>query len=155
MQNEISSAVPIANKFINNMDFSSIAKTAKLNLKISEILHRAADEHLWSAKEGFPFKENQSEYSCIAILQVFVVEYQKIIKVWAVDYALCDYEYMTRYNPQYKQILNGLKNMGLKTVDEEGTSFINCSASEAQQRRYSWLKFAAMLAEEQEAKGEI
>lgn len=103
-------------------------------MKISEILHLAADKYLRPDRDYYTAK---TLYSCVAIAM-------------AQTSGICvDLEPWAKYNPEFKNIMQGLCNMGFKTKYDVGTIFIYCDPYERQQRRYSWLKFAAMMAEEQ------
>lgn len=92
-------------------------------MKISEVLHLAADKYLCTGRKSYnPYKPS---YSCIAI-----------------ENACIDYKV-----PSGK-IQKGLRNMGLNT--DSACAFNEFkSGKERQAARYSWLKFAAMIAEEQ------
>ncbi len=88
---------------------------------IAEVLHYAADNFLWHPENG----ENKFEPSCSAIY-------------WA-----CENLQISR--KQREKIFKGLQNMGLDTsVFDE---FIPGAARQG--ARYAWLKFAALIAEEQ------
>lgn len=100
--------------------------------KISTILHRAADHHL-KGKNG-DFK--RSRYSCCAIID-------------AVDY-YCDYH--DHYGMRIR-IYEGLKEMGCDVNSShlfmkygDNTPGVN---ETVQGMRYMWLKWAALMAEEQ------
>lgn len=120
---------------INNPEFIKAFKSGK---KISEILHLAADKCLWHPNTS-PRTGYESEHSCIAILTAMTQNYD------------ANYVFWKQYSQEFKRILEGLKNMGLRTDSYgEGTIFNKCKTyAEAQETRYAWLKFAAMLAEEQ------
>lgn len=97
----------------------------KDKIKISEILHMAADEYLWDGHGSF-FDQPLSRYSCDAIRRV------------SIEVPL-DIE---------DSIFEGLQNMGLDTEScDQFDEFKN--AIDRQAVRYAWLKFAAMIAEEQ------
>lgn len=90
-------------------------------VKISQIIHKAADEHLWDGKK----QNNLCQFSCGAIrcaandLQIFF-----FISSW-------------------------LRELGLDT--SSSYEFLEFKyGPERQAVRYAWLKFCAMLAEEQE-----
>ena len=94
-------------------------------MKISEILHEAADVHLW---DGIDDNGWLSSYSCCAV--------DDAIRKLAVPRIV------------EKSIFKGLQEMGVKI------GFCNQFSEfpEGEQRqaaRYNWLKFAAMIAEEQ------
>jgi hypothetical protein len=121
----------------------------KSGKKISEILHDAADKHLASHPYNYD-TDNQSAWSCLAILHSLLSGTDDI----CVRYE--DYNNWKRHNSEYKLIIQGLYNIGLRTQDGMGTIFAKENNSlQRQQTRYGWLKMAAMLAEEQESRGEI
>lgn len=121
---------------MSKTDDINFIKNFKSGKKISEILHEAADKHL---NEDGVWGSGKTKWSCIAILNALTDGVE----------SYPDLDYWKEYNPEFKIILEGLKNMGLKTYDGVGTIFQEENSDENQQRRYSWLKFAAMLAEEQ------
>jgi hypothetical protein len=94
--------------------------------KISEILHLAADEYLWTGYSKDP--RNLSIYSCFAI-----------------DLAIDDLDLSAS---RTGKLFKGLGEMGLDigsiTAFEEFRY-----GPQRQAARYAWLKFAAMIAEEQ------
>lgn len=101
-------------------------------IKISDVLHLAADKYL--AKDTFDFCNGKCKYSCDAIDLA--------------HYELCAYN-----SPEMNySIKKGLQNMGLCTSSTgEFNEFQNngYTTPESQGARYAWLKFAAMIAEEQ------
>lgn len=115
---------------------------------ISEILHDAADKFLAAHPYNYDSR-TQTSWTCLAILRALLSDDKSIDAQWE-----C-YDKWKKYNTQYKQIIQGLYNMGLKTSDGMGTIFKDEYPTQRQQVRYGWLKMAAMLAEEQEARGEI
>lgn len=130
-------------------------KNFKSGKKISEILHEAADKYL---TEGYANYTNiplnadiplNAEYTCIAILYAIIGDTKEF------NPRFQDWDDWKKYHPQYKQIIKGLYNLGLKTTKGVGTVFYDLYITDRQQARYGWLKMAAMLAEEQEARGEI
>lgn len=105
--------------------------------KISEILHLAADEYLYNGIAGCANPKNWSRrhYSCDAI--------DAAIDAGARG-GICD-DLSTR-------IRVGLSNMGLIAASfDQFAEFevVISRTKESQGARYSWLKFAAMIAEEQ------
>lgn len=108
------------------------------NATIAEILHDAADKYL--KDDYFSREGGKARYSCLAILMsIFELESE-----WYFEWE--DW----KKNKQFKQIIQGMKNLGFKTnYDNEGTIFADMRWSEVQAARYGWLKFCAMLAEEQ------
>ena len=120
-------------------------KNFKSNKKISEILHDAADKYL--SEEYAAYSSYKTMYSCVAVLRAIIGT--------QFDFKLTDWDSWKKH-PQFKQILTGLKAMGLKTdYFGEWKNADKLSIEERQQMRYGWLKMAAMLAEEQEKRGEI
>ena len=104
-------------------------------MKISEILHEAADKYLAVDTDDYNNDCSKHYFSCCAIEQVIEERYG-----WT---AVCNH-------PLHFRILDGLENMGLNT--DSGTAFDKFklkSKEEKQQARYGWLKFAALIAEEQ------
>lgn len=110
------------------------------NIKISDVLHLAADKYLASCESERGVK---CRFSCSAISEAL----DELIPDW---YSL---------NMMYRQIDIGLREMGLD-LDANGfpefeyeRSFVgwkSVSVTESSQgARYAWLKFAAMIAEEQ------
>lgn len=124
-------------------------KNFKSGKKISEILHDAADKHLSVFYAPYVNGTALAEYSCIAVL------YSIIGDSSGIDAYHENWETWKKHNPEYKRALKGLYNMGLRTTHGVGTIFDNMPIEERQQARYGWLKMAAMLAEEQEQRGEI
>lgn len=120
-------------------------KNFKSNKKISEILHDAADKYL--SEDYAAYSNVKTMYSCHAVLYAIIGT--------QFDLKLRDWDSWKKH-PQFKQILTGLKAMGLKTdYFGEWENADKLSIEERQQMRYGWLKMAAMLAEEQEQRGEI
>ena len=127
---------------VNNQKF---IKNFKSNKKISEILHDAADKYL--SEEGATYSDDKTMYSCVAVLRSIIgTQFNSKLTGWG----------SWKKHPQFKQILSGLKAMGLKTdYIGEWKNAHELPIQERQQMRYGWLKMAAMLAEEQEQRGEI
>lgn len=96
---------------------------------IAETLHYAADECLWDGRWDGRSRGHISKYSCDAV------------HLAAFDLGLSECK--------RKAMFTGLRRMG---VDTRGllqfSDFVNDSRR-AQGARYAWLKFAAMIAEEQ------
>ncbi len=99
---------------------------------IAEILHYAADNCLASEESQYwLYGGNKEKFSCSAVEEA----YMRLIG---------------EYNSyEIDKIRKGLENMGcpVKSVDafNDNITFV----VENQQARYAWLKFAAMMAEEQ------
>lgn len=104
---------------------------------IAEILHYAADNKLSSKQsEYWLIGGNKEKYSCCAV-----------------EYAIFDLcsEYLS-YNQRSKFIVRvkeGLKEMGCPISSTNAFNDSGSYSSENQQARYTWLKFAATIAEEQ------
>jgi hypothetical protein len=104
---------------------------------IAEILHYAADNCLASKKEQYcAYGGNKEKYSCCAVSYA-VDEMHHFDTPW----------FETKVIIQ--RICVGLSEMGcpiesIDAFDDQG-QFV----AENQQSRYAWLKFAAMMAEEQ------
>lgn len=107
-------------------------------LKISEILHLAADKYLSATKDRqqwFVNKEYESWFSCCA--------------VEAAIYQYVRQETEDCYLKTSDCVFQGLESMGCNT----GSFRLFEKSSDPQGDRYMWLKFAAIIAEEQEAAG--
>jgi hypothetical protein len=101
---------------------------------IAEILHYAADKCLASKKEQYwTFGGNKEKYSCCAVDEAYI----KLIGF--VDYP----------TNQSRAIRKGLENMGCPIESIDAFDDNGVFLEENQQARYAWLKFAAMMAEEQ------
>lgn len=106
---------------------------------IAEILHYAADKKL-ASKESQCWNRggNKEKYSCCAVSEA-------VWELWNNDKIVSEGERDELIN----RCTKGLENMGCPTssmcaFDDHG-KFI----AENQQARYAWLKFAAIMAEEQ------
>lgn len=99
-------------------------------MKISELLHKAADEHLAHDSASWAF-DGKAEFSCHA--------------VW--------HACSPPYTEMYEQILKGLKEMGCPVNSSYAPSLWEMNSYEVTEQtqgaRYMWLKFAALMAEEQ------
>jgi hypothetical protein len=92
--------------------------------KISEILHLAADKYLW---DGVSDDYSTEEYTCHAVKEA-------ITDLWAWGVELAVFE--------------GLMRMGVNP--HSCYEFAEYAPGPNRQKaRYNWLKFAAMIAEEQ------
>lgn len=104
-----------------------------MNVTIAEVLHRAADHWLAVDGDDYEKRSDSDRYSCCAVGA-------------AVD-ELCG------FNQAFEdQIYAGLEQMGLDT--ESGLVFRKLGYPDemdhtTQGARYAWLKFAALIAEEQ------
>jgi hypothetical protein len=105
-------------------------------IKISKILHQAADKYLWNGIGG-RCPSGKAEYSCEAVMfRLYELGYED----W--------YELRLR-------IFDGMQRMGLNTHSlsafdefENQDNFVRATPA-SQGARYAWLKFAALIAEEQ------
>lgn len=108
-------------------------------VKLSDVFHLAADKHLAFEHEGL----DQSKFSCVAIELALHDIFKKDWRAVLV--------FMQRV------ICPGLKSLGLNP--DSTTFFIEMGcrpgrvSNKTQGARYAWLKFCAVLAEEQEAAG--
>lgn len=105
---------------------------------IAKILHIAADKHL-AVKESQYWKRggNKEKFSCCAVAEAVMGLYGG---------------FDTSYDENSKliaRIHRGLKNMGCPTGSSHALGDCAKFVEENQQARYAWLKFAAMMAEEQ------
>lgn len=105
-------------------------------MKISEILHLAADKHLAVSKYS-----NRRRYSCDAVRDA----------IHEVVDANCLSE--SERSHLLDRVFIGLEEMGVRkhsiTQFYEFEDSKNLITPESQGARYTWLKFAAMIAEEQ------
>ena len=99
---------------------------------IAEILHYAADNCLASeANQYWLYGGNKEKYSCCAV----DMAYMHLTGKYDVD--------------KIYAIKKGLSNMGCPVNSTHALKDEGKFIEENQQTRYAWLKFAAMLAEEQ------
>lgn len=106
---------------------------------IAEILHYAADKHLASKEnEAWYHSGNKEKFSCCAVIE-------------AVHHLYDNYEIESDYDCQklIERIFKGLKAMGCPVNSTDAFGDNDKVNAENQQARYAWLKFAAMIAEEQ------
>jgi hypothetical protein len=103
---------------------------------IAEILHNAADKHL-AAKESQYWARggNKEKFSCCAV-EESVIDLHRTFSTDEID------EIVDR-------ISYGLKKMGCPTDSCDAFNDSGEFKTENQQARYAWLKFAAIIAEEQ------
>jgi hypothetical protein len=101
-------------------------------LTISAALHLAADQYLWDGVNSFYRRSDTEGFSC-----------------WAIDNAIDSYRLPWRDFGDFSERINeGLTTLGLDTGSMK--QFNEFSTDEERQgARYLWLKFAALLAEEQ------
>lgn len=106
-----------------------------MKYSIAEILHYAADKCLASERyEYWVNGGNKEKYSCCAVEEAYVKLHGS-----------------NNLNKNIRRIQAGLENMGCPV---DSTDAFNDSGEfkfneENQQARYAWLKFAAIMAEEQ------
>jgi hypothetical protein len=103
---------------------------------IAEILHLAADKHL-AVKESEYWARGgggKEKFSCCAVHEAI--------------YGYFDLEIYEREDI-IKRIHKGLENMGCPTGSTDAFDDRGEFRAENQQARYTWLKFAAIIAEEQ------
>lgn len=98
-------------------------------MQISQILHTAADKHLWDGKSAL-FRWGSYEASCDAVTVAVANKVRDPIK----------------RDRLHETIKTGLVNLGLNHEEQfddlpEGPK--------RQEARYAWLKMAAMMAEDQ------
>lgn len=104
---------------------------------IAEILHYAADNCLASVREeywAYCYDSNKEKFSCCAIEEA----YAKLVG-W----------YPCSSSFDLNRIRQGLENMGCPVDSLDAFKDRNAFSEENQQARYTWLKFAAKMAEEQ------
>lgn len=106
---------------------------------IAEILHIAADKHLAVKEEQLWSRGGTKEkFSCFAVSEA-------VWNLWNEDNIVSEGERDELIN----RCSEGLKAMGCPV--NSANAFGECGSFSAknQQARYAWLKFAAMIAEEQ------
>lgn len=105
---------------------------------IAEILHIAADKHLASKKEQhLALVDTKEKFSCFAAEEA-------VMRLWK-DHMIDSEERDDLIN----RTLKGLEAMGCPTGSTNAFGDEGKFNAENQQARYAWLKFAAMIAEEQ------
>lgn len=113
----------------------TIAGQAQSDWTIAEILHIAADDFLAVKKSEYRYHGgNKEKFSCCAVKEAV--------------YALYGYFDVETY-ALIERIYQGLENMGCPTGSSYAFNNNGRFVQESQQARYAWLKFAAMMAEEQ------
>lgn len=116
-------------------------KTSSLreSVTIAEILHLAADKFLASEEsEEWYHSGNKEKFSCCAVIE-------------AVHHLYSNYKIKSEHDCQklIERIFKGLKAMGCPVNSTDAFGDNDKVNAENQQSRYAWLKFAAMIAEEQ------
>lgn len=107
-------------------------------IKISEVLHLAADEYLAQGIDDETW-HGPYQYSCCAIEKALAKILQNPVPA--------------TFHRHYSIIKQGLRNLGLENLSsveafKEFENFYD-PTPESQGARYMWLKFCALLAEEQ------
>ena len=106
---------------------------------IAEILHYAADKKLASKEEQCWNRGGTKEkFSCCAVQEA-------VWELWNKDETASEYERDKLIN----RCSEGLKAMGCPTSSTDAFGDEGVFNAENQQARYAWLKFAAIIAEEQ------
>jgi hypothetical protein len=121
----------------------TVAEILPSNHTVSAILHYAADNCLAVNQKEYWVNDGEKEkYSCCAVM--LAVEQMYRLEMYGVEVP-----YMEAL-ALYKRIISGLKAMGCPVESSNAFSDeYNKINKENQQTRYAWLKFAAMMAEEQ------
>lgn len=109
-----------------------------MTVKISDILHQAADFHLAADYREYDSNPYKTRFSCSAMEEAVT---------WFYNESDASREVI-------ELIEKGLQNMGLDTdstraFEQFGYTEEFGMSQELQQVRYAWLKFAALIAEEQ------
>jgi hypothetical protein len=106
---------------------------------IADILHLAADKHLASKEdECWNFNGNKEKFSCCAMSEA-------VWKLWNEDKIESEVERDDLIN----RCSDGLKAMGCPVNSTDAFNDYGKFNAQNQQARYAWLKFAAIIAEEQ------
>ena len=121
---------------MNNIESQIRRQSVDQTPKISEVIHYAADTFLWDGEQTLNYIDNQ-KYSCDAISATIGRLH---------DYAI-DNDIKGQLVDLEDDIFAGLENMGLRPNDLD--AFFDIDYDKQQQYRYAWLKFVAMIAEEQ------
>lgn len=102
---------------------------------IAEILHIAADKKLANKEEQYWYRGgNKERFSCCAVEEAV--------------FSVYDSDSIER-DAFISRILAGLQEMGCPIDSTDAFGEDNRFIAEKQQARYGWLKFAAIMAEEQ------
>lgn len=106
---------------------------------IAEILHLAADEHLAAKSSEYWYNRGTKEkYSCCAVSEA-------VMSLWNEDKIAS----VEDRNELLKRVFKGLEAMGCTVNSSDAFDEADVFNPESQQSRYAWLKFAAIIAEEQ------
>jgi len=116
------------------------------SVTIAEILHLAADKHLAAKSSEYWYNRGKKEkYSCCAVSEA-------VMNLWNEDKIGSWEDKVDSWedkNEMIKRVSEGLKEMGCPINSSDAFDEANVFNPESQQVRYAWLKFAAMIAEEQ------
>ena len=106
---------------------------------ISEILHIAADKHLAVKESEQEYRSgNKEKFSCCAVSET-------VWNLWNENKIVSRSE----HDELIARCSEGLKAMGCPTDSLDAFNDHGEFKEENQQARYAWLKFAAIIAEEQ------
>lgn len=106
---------------------------------IAEILHYAADKKLASKeRQRFTCGGNTEKYSCCAVSEA-------VYELWENDKIVSQ----GKRDELINRCTRGLQAMGCPTGSMDAFNDYGEFVEENQQARYAWLKFAAIMAEEQ------
>ena len=103
------------------------------HITIAEILHHAAD-HCLSTNVDYPYMPAESVYSCCAVMK-------------ATETLIGNIKGYEESDAVFRRVEAGLEAMGVDT--ESFKEFNDVPCEYRQGARYLWLKFAALMAEEQ------
>jgi hypothetical protein len=100
---------------------------------VADVLHYAADNCLASTEYEYKNVNNKHKYSCTAVTEA------------------CDILHGNMQYGAWSGIMAGLKEMGcpIRSSTVFGDKGFGVFSEENQQARYFWLKWAALMAEEQ------
>jgi hypothetical protein len=103
---------------------------------IAEILHNAADKHLAAKSNQYWAKGgNKEKFSCCAV-EESVIDLHRTFN-------------SDEINDVYNRVRYGLQEMGCPIDSTDAFDDAGEFNAENQQARYAWLKFAAIIAQEQ------
>lgn len=115
----------------------------KDDVKISKVLHLAADKYLEDCSYEKTEKYSKRRYSCSSIKEAIKNIYNCELRHIDADDEMAPAKLWLR-------IESGLSELGLKTESTNAYSDFHGMFEEIQGARYLWLKFCALMAEEQE-----
>lgn len=109
------------------------------SVTIAEILHLAADKYLASNRDEYwYFTGKKEKYSCYAVSEA-------AMSLWIED----KIDSVEDRNELLRRVFKGLEAMGCPVNSSDAFDDGEVFIPENQHSRYAWLKFAAMIAEEQ------